>query len=145
MHAPIELQVLQLLMHIWSKFHFPQVWSLLYKKMKAYGHHFWGDDEIGMLHLFARNHEGMKMNECAWSDPIHVRTLKGEKKNFRWWFNFSLIVLFNYWWAKNMINNRGNPTYKQNEVSFLLAYFQKNYVILMNQLFCCCKFSKFFC
>jgi hypothetical protein len=24
-----------------------------------------------------------------------------------------------------MTNNRGNPTYKKNEVSFLLAYFQK--------------------
>jgi hypothetical protein len=36
--------------------------------------------EIGMLHLFARSPKGMKMNVCAWSDPIHVRTLKGKKK-----------------------------------------------------------------
>jgi hypothetical protein len=51
--------------------------------------------EIGMLHLFTRSPEGMKMNVCASSDPIHVRTLK-EIKKIRSWFNFSLIVLFNY-------------------------------------------------
>lgn len=54
--------------------------------MKAYGHHFLGDDElidllvtyeIGVLHLFAISPKGMKMNAYAWSDPIHVRTLKG--------------------------------------------------------------------
>jgi hypothetical protein len=37
---------------------------------------------------------------------------------------FSPIVLFHCCWVKNGTNNRGNPTYKRNDVSFLLANFR---------------------
>jgi hypothetical protein len=57
----------------------------------------------------------------------------------------SPIVLFHCNWVKNGTNNKGNPTYKRDDVRFLLANFHHMlHMSLMNLLFFLHKFSKHF-
>ncbi len=52
----------------------------------------------------------------------------------------SSIVLFHCTWVKNEIDNKGNPTYKQDDVGFLLVNFH-HILHEFNDLFFSCTSS----
>lgn len=106
----------------------PSFRALEYKKMKAYNNQFFVDDESSNLcvtfdYSVASTFEQVEGNGDDVLGPIQYVGLLKQILQLDYGCMSSPIILFQCEWVRNGIDNRGNPTYKWDDVGFLLVNF----------------------
>jgi len=107
----------------------PSLTTLAYKKMKAYGNHFHVDDDFASLLMTYDSCVAsiFQQSQGIEDDLLGVIQYVGMLKQI-WQLDYgpmsSPIMLFRCQWVKNGTYNKGNPTYRWDDVRFLLVNFQ---------------------
>jgi len=108
----------------------PSTKACSYKRIKTYGSHFRVDDQTsvgcvtydnGVASLF--NHNNVDDNHHPSRQLQYVGVLK-DILQLDYGTMSNPIVLFRCDWARNALDNRGNPTYKRDDAGFLMVNFK---------------------